>query len=405
MIKPVVIIGAGPAGLSAAAELRLRGIESVMVVERESEPGGIPRHSHHQGFGVRDLHRPMSGPRYAERLTKHALALGVDLRLRSTAALDSSSSAVTLYAPTGIEHIDASAILLATGARERPRSARLVPGDRAPGTFTTGQLQQWVASGRSIGHRALVVGAEHVSYSAVLTLRHAGVRVVGLVTELPRSQSIVGVASLVHSALRVPTWTNTRVISVEGRNRVSRVVLEDLRNGERRTIDVDTIVFSADWIPDNELARRAGLAIDTGSHGPITDQFGRTSHAAIYAAGNLLHPVETADRCALGARRIADAIVRDLGLDPRPTHGVALRVTAPLAWAWPNRVIPNQLSETLVRLKAFTAQRRVVARQGGQIIGEAKLRHGSPGQHLSLDQSLLRGATAEGGVIDLSVEA
>ena len=405
MSKPVVIIGAGPAGLSAAIELKQLGIEHVMVVEREAEPGGIPRHSHHQGFGVRDLHRTLSGPRYAERLTKDALSAGVTLHLNATADLDDQEPVVRITSPSGIEMTDAAAVLIATGARERPRSARLVAGDRPAGVFTTGQLQQWVAAHRPIGSRALVVGAEHVSYSAVLTLRHAGVKVVALTTDLPRPQSLTGVATFVHRVLRVPTWVNTRVTGVSGHGRVTSVMLEDTQTSQQRQIDVDTIVFSADWIPDHELARRSGVVIDPASLGPASDYFGRTNRPGIYAAGNVLHPVETADRCALNARRIASAMASDLGFGRGPGLTLEVEVEDPIAWVWPNRIMASRPSETLLRLSRFSDARVVTALQGGQRIGEAKLRHGTPGQHLKVDASLLRDVDPDRGAVRFTLDS
>ena len=143
----------------------------------------MPRHCDHNGFGLQDLHRAMTGPAYARRLADRAAGAGVCIRLSTTVAEVASDGSATLVGPDGIDVVRPRPVLLATGARERPRSARLVPGDRPAGVFTTGQLQQWVLlAGLPVGRRAVVVGAEHVAYSAVLTLRHAGVRTVAMVT-------------------------------------------------------------------------------------------------------------------------------------------------------------------------------------------------------------------------------
>ena len=141
---PVVIVGGGPAGLAAALELRRRGVADVLVLEREPAAGGIPRHAQHQGFGLRDLRRPLSGPSYARRYAELAAAAGGPLELTG---------------PRGRELLEPRAVVLATGCRERPRSARLVPGSRPEGVMTTGMLQQLVyLKGRAPGTRALVVG-------------------------------------------------------------------------------------------------------------------------------------------------------------------------------------------------------------------------------------------------------
>ena len=133
----VVVIGAGPAGLAAALELRRRGTTDVVVIDRESEVGGIPRHAKHQGFGLRDLRRPLSGPAYARRYAALAASAGAELRTDTMVTGWSPDGPLELTGPRGTETIEPDALILATGCRERPRSARLVPGSRPEGVMTT----------------------------------------------------------------------------------------------------------------------------------------------------------------------------------------------------------------------------------------------------------------------------
>src|SRR5829696_1678267 len=186
-----VVIGGGPCGLAAAIELRRLGIEPVTVIEREREMGGIPRHSDHTGFGLRDLRTVLSGPRYAERYRELAAEAGVELVAQTMVTGWEGPRGLKLTGPDGRREVEPSAVLLATGCRERPRSARLVPGSRPAGVMTTSTLQQLVhLHGRRVGRRAVIVGAEHVSFSAIATLSHAGASVAGLVTDLPKHQSL-----------------------------------------------------------------------------------------------------------------------------------------------------------------------------------------------------------------------
>src|SRR6202035_5092884 len=203
---------------------------------------------------------------------------------------------------------------LATGCRERPRPARLVPGSRPPGVMTTGELQQRVyLHGQRRPGRALVVGAEHVSYSAMVTLAHAGAEVVALVTDEPRPQSYAAFRLGAAVRWRVPVWTHTAVTGLSGRDRLSGAELTDLRTGAARAVPCDTVVFTGDWIPDHELARLAGLDMDAGSRGPVVDTTLATSVPGVYAAGNLVHAAETADVAALGGRHAARQIAAALG--------------------------------------------------------------------------------------------
>ena len=284
--RRVVIVGAGPAGLSAAIELRRLGIRHVTLYEREQRAGGIPRHTNHLGFGIRDLHRVMSGPRYARTLTERATRIGVEMRLGTSIF--------------SIDDIDADAVILATGARERPRAARLVPGDRPVGILTTGSLQQLAMAHQHVGTRAVIVGAEHVSFSAILTLAHIGCRSVAMVTPLPRHQSYAVLKLAAATRHRVPVLTDVDIAEIVGRRRVEQVVLTD-----GRRIDCDVVLFTGCWIPDHELARRSGLAMNAAIKGPTVDPTFRTSREGVFAIGNLVHEVAAADRCALDGTAVA----------------------------------------------------------------------------------------------------
>jgi thioredoxin reductase len=334
-VAEVAIVGGGPAGLAAAIELRRRGI-GVVLVEREVEAGGIPRHARHQGFGLRDLRRVLSGPAYARRYAERARASGVELLLE-TMATGWAEGTLQLTGPGGRTDLRAGAVVLATGCRERPRSARLVPGSRPEGVMTTGLLQQLVyLSGLPPGRRALIVGAEHVSFSAIMTLAHGGARAVALTTELPRHQSLAAFRLGALARYRVPVWTGTRVSEIRGRPRVEEVELTDLATGATRTVACDTVVFSDDWIPDHELAVLAGLELDPITRGPAVDAGLHTSAPGVFAAGNVLHGAEQADVAALSGRHAAAAVERHLGGGEWPARRVPVLCEAPLGWIAPN---------------------------------------------------------------------
>ena len=309
----VAIIGAGPSGLAAATELRRLGVGSVVVIDRESEAGGIPRHCFHQGFGVRDLRRVMSGPRYAASRAAAAERAGAQIMLGTQVTGWTPSGSMELTGPDGRRELSASAVVLATGCRERPRSARLIAGTRPQGVINTGTLQQLVhIEHEPVGSRAVVVGAEHVSFSALMTLRHAGVRAAAITTEHPRHQSFAALAVGARLPHRTRLLTRTRVSRVHGRGRVEGVEVTNLDSGVVERIACDLLVLTADWIPDHELAVLAGAVIDPGTRGPLVDDAGRTSRAGIFAAGNLLHGAEPADVAALSGRRVAGAVQEHL---------------------------------------------------------------------------------------------
>jgi NADPH-dependent 2,4-dienoyl-CoA reductase/sulfur reductase-like enzyme len=262
----VLIVGAGPAGLASAIELRKRGVGRVTVVDREREPGGIPRHSDHIGFGLRDMHRFLSGPAYAARYVRLAERAGVDIEVSTTITGWQSETHLTATRPDGLAEFRASAVVLATGCRERPRSARLIPGSRPAGILTTGALQNFVyIHHHPVGKRALVVGADHVGFSAVMTLKHAGADVLGIVTEFPQHQSYFQYKLVSADRYRVPLLTNQKVTNIFGKKRVEAVELTDVRSGAIQTIACDTLVFTGGWNrPEPERAAHQPANADFG---------------------------------------------------------------------------------------------------------------------------------------------
>jgi thioredoxin reductase len=403
----VLVVGAGPAGLTAARELAAAAVAPVLVVDREAVAGGVPRHCDHTGFGLQDLRRSLTGPAYARLLARRAAAAGATIRLSTTATDIADDGSVTLAGPGGIDVVRPRAVLLATGARERPRAARLVPGDRPAGVFTTGQLQQWVLLHHlPVGRRAVVVGAEHVAYSAVLTLRHAGVATVAMVTDLPRHQTVGAFALASRVGLRVPLRTSSRVVGLHGHGRLEAVDVEDLVTGAVARLAADTVVFTGDWVSDHELARRAGVTVERASTGPRTDGWGRTSRPGVLAAGNLVHPGETAGVAALGGRTAGRRLARVLRTDRAPVGSQGLVVTTahPLTSVVPSVVDPGDLPcRLLLRTAAFTGRRLVVARQGGHEVGRHRLRHPVPNRSSGVPATVLRAADPDGGPVELSL--
>ena len=338
----VLIVGAGPAGLAAAIELKKQGVRNVLVMDREPEAGGMPRFCHHTGYGMRDLHGIYSGPQYAKRYRQLAEKYRVEIKTSATVTGWRNASTLDFTSPNGPARIEAKAVLLATGVRERPRAARMVPGTRPQGIFTTGSLQRFIYQEHlPVGRRALIIGAELVSLSALLTLMHAGVKCMGMVTEQPRHQIYLpylpmkwGLADIM---THTPVITNSRITNILGHKRVEAVELSDA-NGRTEIVGCDTVIFTGDWIPEHELARLGGLMIDPGTHGPQVDADFRSSVKGVFAAGNLLRGVATADACALEGKRAAGSIVQFLGSGDWSEQSLPINVESPIAWVCPNAI-------------------------------------------------------------------
>lgn len=405
----VLIIGAGPAGLTAAAELAARLPGQVLVLDRESRAGGIPRHSDHPGYGIRDLHRFLSGPRYAERLTQAAEAAGAIIRTCAMVTGWTRDGAAEVTTPEGRLHVRPKVTVLATGARERPRSARLIPGDRPRGVYTTGQLQNLVHLHQGVpGTRAVVVGAELVSWSAVMTLREAGCGTVLMTTTHPSPESYAAFNVVGRMALQGPIATRTRVVSITGQRQVSSVVVENIDTGHRRDVDCDTVVFTGEWIPDYELAQLGGIVLDADTKGPQVDAALRTSRPGLFAVGNLVHPVDTADVAALDGRHVAAHVLAFL--DGTRPDGEYVRILAepPFRWVAPSLYRPDDpvpaRGRFLLWIEQLVRAPHISIRQAGREIAHRRITWpASPGRVFRLPATLLAGVQPGRGDVTVAL--
>jgi NADPH-dependent 2,4-dienoyl-CoA reductase/sulfur reductase-like enzyme len=404
-----VVVGGGPSGLAAAIELRKLGISPVTVIEREREAGGIPRHSDHSGFGLRDLRTVLSGPRYAARYRELAEEMAVEVLTETMVTEWEGDRRLRLTGPDGRWEIEPPVVVLATGCRERPRSARLVPGSRPAGVMTTATLQQLVhLRGQKVGRRAVIVGAEHVSFSAVATLAHGGASVAGLVTDLPRHQSLGAFRAGAAVRYRAPVWTRTALSAIHGTERVESVELTELDSGSTRTVECDLVIFTADWIPDHELAVMAGCELDRGTRGPLVDPGLRTTRPGVFAAGNVLHPAETADVCALDGRHVAPTVAAYLrGPGDWPAN-VRMTARSPLAWVAPNLLLatghPPPRDRFLLRSAEFIRRARLQVRQDGSELWSGRVGRLVPGRSSYIPANWSAQVDPDGGPVIVAVK-
>lgn len=334
----VAIIGSGPAGLSAAIELKQQGIERVWVVERETEAGGIPRHCAHPPYGVREYHRLMTGPGFARRNVSEAKAAGVNILTSTTVTALKAGGVLEVISPDGPKVINARRVLLATGVRETPRSARFVGGDRPVGVFNTATLQGCVhLKGLKPFSRPLIVGTELVSLSALSTCRKAGIKPVAMIDSA--LQPIARKPLMLYpKMLGVSVYTGAELVAIHGKDRVESASVR-LADGTIQVLECDGVLFTGCFVPDTALLLASHLEIDNGSQGPLVDQFGRCSDGVYFAAGNLLRPVETAGWSFREGRRIGQYIARDL--NNNLPQGAALNIVTDgvVKYCMPQRLV------------------------------------------------------------------
>jgi thioredoxin reductase len=308
-ILDLLIIGGGPTGLSAANEATRNGLKHVVVLERESEAGGAPRHCGHRGFGIRDFRRLYTGPEYARRL--RTLRGGFELRCSHAVTEIAAGGKLKVSAPQGTYSINARRVLIATGTYEKTSAQRFMPGGRPFGILTTGALQRFVYLHRQLPCRApVVVGSEIIAYSTILTLRHLGGKPMAIVEtgpDLSTSRVVAGGARLIFG---VPTFRNARISNIQGDRRVEAVTI--LYRGAPRVLSCDGIIFTGAWLPEASLVRASHIRVDPLTKGPSIDKNYCTSDPQVFAAGNVLGPARSAGTCVLQGRTAARVIANEL---------------------------------------------------------------------------------------------
>ncbi len=350
----VAVIGGGPAGLAAATELKRRGVARVVVVEREPVAGGIPRHCGHPPFGWREFRRVLTGPKYAEKLVKAALKAGVEIHTGTTVVSVNAGPELLLSTSAGSCTITPRKGIYATGVRELPRSARLLSGARCAGILNTGALQSLVyLEARRPFLRPVIIGSELVSFSAIQTCRHAGIRPVAMIEE--GSRTIARRPSgLLPRMIGIPLHLRTRVTRIIGTDHVTAVEVADAQ-GRRREIACDGVLLTGKFTPESSLARLGHLQVDPASGGPVIDQFGRCSDPDFFATGNVLRPVETAGWSWQEGRETGARVARDLRANlPEETRAVPVVIGDPMI----KLVVPQRISLPLDGAGAMQIQVR-----------------------------------------------
>ncbi len=367
MDSDTLVIGAGPAGLSAATELRRLGVAHVTVVDREAEAGGIPRHGGHYPYGLREFRTLMKGPAYARALRDRALAAGVTIRTGITVTALHPGGRISVTSDDGMGQMSAARVLLAMGARETPRATRLIGGVKPGGILSTGALQGLVyLNGQRPFRRPVILGTELVAFSAILTCRHLGITPVAMIEPGARTTARWPTA-LFPRMLGIPLHLRTDLLSIEGADRVTGVTVQG-PDGQTRQIACDGVIVTGGFRPESALLAGGPIAIDPATGGPLIDSTGRCSDPAYFAAGNLLRGIETAGACWDEGRRIGGAIARSLkGQTPHAALSVTT-VGEALKYVLPQSVAPDRaLSRFQLRVTRPVQGNLVVKLNGREV--------------------------------------
>ena len=299
----ILIIGAGPAGLAAAISAKENGIDSLLVLEREKDAGGILRQCIHNGFGLHRFKEELTGPEYAQRDIDKAVELGIEIECSTTVLSVSPDHTVTCVSSSrGLQVIHAKAIVLAMGCRERPRGALCTPGTRCAGIYSAGTAQRFVnLEGLMPGKRVVILGSGDIGLIMARRMTLQGAKVLACVELMPYSSGLNRNIVQCLQDYDIPLYLSHTVTDIRGRERLEGVTVSEVdekRNpipGTEIEFDCDTLLLSCGLIPENELSLGAGVEISPATSGAVVNESFETSVPGIFACGNVLHVHDLVD--------------------------------------------------------------------------------------------------------------
>ena len=314
----VLVIGAGPAGLAAAIAAKKAGVDSLIVLEREDQPGGILRQCIHNGFGLHRFKEELTGPEYAQRDIDTAKEMNIDIRTGVTVLnVDQNKNVTAVSREHGLQIFSAQAIVLAMGCRERPRGALAIPGTRCAGIYSAGTAQKFVnLEGYMPGKKVVILGSGDIGLIMARRMTLQGAKVLACVELMPYSSGLNRNIVQCLQDYDIPLYLSHTVIDIHGKERLTGVTVAKVDErrqpipGTEINFDCDTLLLSVGLIPENELSAGAGIALSPVTSGAIVSDTLETSVPGIFACGNVLHVHDLVDHVSNESFRAGEMAAR-----------------------------------------------------------------------------------------------
>lgn len=299
----LVIVGGGPAGLAAAIAAKDNGIDSILIIERDRELGGILNQCIHNGFGLHTFKEELTGPEYASRFIAQVEERGIEYKLNTMVMDISNDKVITAMNSTdGMFTIEAKAVVLAMGCRERSRGALNIPGYRPAGIFSAGTAQRLVnIEGYMPGRRVVILGSGDIGLIMARRMTLEGAKVLAVAELMPYSGGLKRNIVQCLNDFDIPLYLSHTVVDIQGKERVEGITIAEV-GPDRKPIpgteihyDCDTLLLSCGLLPENELSKTAGVALSPITSGPVVNDSLETNIPGVFACGNVLHVHDLVD--------------------------------------------------------------------------------------------------------------
>ena len=394
----LVIIGGGPAGLAVALEARRNTVKDILLLERDKYLGGILPQCIHSGFGLQYFKEELTGPEYAERFIAKLNDNQIDVKTETMVIkMSPDKGIIAINRDDGLLHIQAKAVVLAMGCRERTREAIAIPGNRPAGIFTAGTAQRYInIEGYIPGREVVVLGSGDIGMIMARRMTLEGARVKAVLEIMPFSTGLIRNKVQCLDDFNIPLKLKSTITRIEGRKRVERVTVAQVDKnlqaipGTEEEISCDTVLLSVGLIPENELTREAGIKLDPVTRGPIVNENRETEVGGIFACGNVLHVHDLADYVSeegeIVGRAVGEYLKRSRKFRPQPIKIVPGDNIAYVVPQHIDFIVPGRKKiKIFMRVKKPAERVRVnLLDDKGKILGFYKKRIVTPGEMVSI---------------------